>query len=199
MNRSTSARIVITGAPASGKTVLFERLRADAAWSGFLFFEELARAILVEKPEYRKDRGAFHREIYRRQAIQEEEADDSPFVTDRGTVDAYAFHPETLQQVGTTLEREYRRYTTVVQLGSSASLGERYYVTDEVRNESREDALTIEKALSSAWSGHPGYYFVEADVDFERKQELFLKIVMPLASRGTRLDNSTGGPSTFGV
>ncbi len=178
--------------------MFFERLRSDAAWSGFLFFEELARAILEEKPEYRKNWGAFHREIYRRQAIQEAAAAGSPFVTDRGTVDAFAFHPETLEQVSTTLEKEYRRYTAVIQLGSAASLGEQYYVTDEVRTESIEDALVIEKALSSAWSGHPGYCFVEVDVDFEQKFESFLNTVKPLAAPGARLDNSTGGPSNYG-
>ena len=30
--------------------MFFERLRADTTWSGFSFFEELARAILQEKP-----------------------------------------------------------------------------------------------------------------------------------------------------
>ena len=174
--------IVITGAPASGKSVFFERLKADPAFAGFTFFDELARRLLSEDPSYRGRWGEFHREIYRRQTERENAlAGDRPFITDRGTVDAFAFHPETMRDVDTDLESEYARYTGVVQLGSSAALGERYYPTDDVRNESTGEALHIETAIASIWGAHAGYRFVEADPSLETKWIIFLAIVTDLA------------------
>jgi predicted ATPase len=170
-------RIVITGAPASGKTVFFRRLQKEPEMAGFLFFEELARKILTEKPLIRSDKSAFHRAIYEGQTAREAAAVDTPFITDRGTVDGFAFHPESAAEVGTTIEREYARYSAVIQLASAASLSKQYYVGDEIRNESVGTALEIEDALRKAWNGHPRYYFVEAQVDFEAKYIEFKRVV----------------------
>lgn len=162
-------RIVITGAPGSGKTKFIDRIREDAAFGEFVFFEELARQLLIRRPEFRHRWAEFHREIYQSQVGREERAAGRSFITDRGTVDAFAFHPETLTQVGTTIEREYARYTAVVHLGTTARLGESHYTTDEIRHESPQDALAIEQALIGAWGGHPRYRFVDAFESWEEK------------------------------
>jgi predicted ATPase len=163
------ARIAITGAPASGKTKCLERLKADRALAGFVFFDELARELLQHDPELRMKPTAFHREIYRRQTAREDALAGRPFVTDRGTVDAFAFHPETLRDVGTTLEQEYDRYTGVILLGSAARLGEAKYKVDNVRTESIADALIIEDALIRVWHNHPTYHFVPATSEWDEK------------------------------
>ncbi|MCK4302170.1 MAG: AAA family ATPase [candidate division Zixibacteria bacterium] len=170
-------RIVITGAPASGKTEFLQRLKGEPVLETFLFFDEVARRLLEENPGYRKDWGGFHREIYRRQVRQERRAGERPFITDRGTADAFAFHPETMTVMGTTIKEEYRRYSAVVQLGSSAALGERYYRMDAIRNESIEDVLAIEKAITGIWRGHPGYRFIETRPDTDRKYRHLLSVV----------------------
>lgn len=165
----TPHHVVITGAPAAGKTELLGRLAEHPAFAGYLFFEELARALLAEDPTWRTRRRDFHREIYRRQTAREGAAAGQPFVTDRGTVDAFAFHPETLHDVGTTLENEYRRYDLVLHLGSSANLGDDFYTVDAVRTESRQDALQIERALTVVWREHPAYRFIPAETKKEQK------------------------------
>lgn len=162
-------RIVITGAPGSGKTAFIDALKADNAFQEYLFFDELARQLLTEHPEYRTRWAEFHQEIYRLQTDREEHCDGRSFISDRGTVDAFAFHPETIAAVGTTMEREYERYSAVIQLGSTARLGAAYYRTDEVRLESVSDALAIEHALANAWGKHPHYRFVEARESWEEK------------------------------
>lgn len=162
-------RIVITGAPASGKTTCFNRLQSEPAMSGFLFFEELARKILTETPHLRHHSDDFHRTIYELHVAREKAAGEKPFVTDRGSVDGFAFHPKSAAAVGTTIAREYSRYSSVIQLASAANLGADFYVGDEIRNESTARALEIEKALRKAWSGHPDYHFVPACRDFEDK------------------------------
>jgi predicted ATPase len=170
-------KIAVTGAPGSAKTEFVERLKREIPLRGFLFFEELARQILTESPHIRADKPAMHREIYTRQVAREEAAGGRSFVTDRGTVDAFAFHPESMVQVGTTLEREYARYTVVIQLGSAAALGEPFYVQDEVRNETTVEALEIEAAIRSVWSGHPNYYFVAATADLAVKYTQFVRLI----------------------
>jgi len=173
-------RIVITGGPGSGKTKFVERLKLLPEIEHFLFFEELARLLLMENPGYRRNLSEFHREIYSRQIAREQAAEGKSFVTDRGTVDAFAFHPETANDVGTTIEREYARYDAVIQLGSAAALGEPHYARDAERHETISEALFIEKAIIGVWQKHPGYQFVEAVNDFEIKYRNFLNIIRTL-------------------
>ena len=173
-------RIVITGAPASGKTTFFERLKKQPAFAGYLFFEEIARQLLREDPTYRQRHQEFHQEIYRRQAAREKAAGDRPFVSDRGTADAFAFHPEAATQVGTTIEKEYARYTAVIQLGTAAALGPQHYSRDDVRRESAEEAMAIERAIASVWHKHYGYHLIPAQPDFEAKYRDFLTLATGL-------------------
>lgn len=173
-------RIVITGAPASGKTEFFERLKHHPAFTDFVFFDELARRLLSENPEYRHHWSEFHVELYRRQVRREQHIRNRPFISDRGTVDAFAFHRESISRVKTSLEKEYQRYHGVVQLGTSAVLGEKFYQRDSIRNESVSAALAIEKQITEVWRGHPGYHFVRAEIDFEIKYRNFLAVVIKL-------------------
>lgn len=178
MTDSTVAKIVITGGPGSGKTKFFEQLKQDVAFSDFLFFDELARQILTESPQIRRDRSAFHHEIYHRQIAREEAADGRSFVTDRGTVDTFAFHPETVNEVGTSLEQEYKRYTCVIQLGSAAALGAQFYQQDEIRQETIAEALQVEAAIRRVWGEHPNYTFLPALEDIEEKQDQFRQLIV---------------------
>ena len=163
--------IVLTGAPASGKSDLFEQLKTDQRFSGFLFLEELARTLLQRNPSYRANWHQFHLDIYDLQVKREAALGESNFVTDRGTVDAFAFHPETAEAVNSTITDEYSRYTTVIQLGSSASLGPEHYRTDQIRTESIKEALKIEQAIRACWQDHPGYRFFATETSASDKRK----------------------------
>jgi len=162
-------RIVITGAPASGKSEFLARLKADPRFAQFVFLEEIARKLLEEDPTYRNRRAEFHHEVYRQQIKQEEALAGKSFITDRGTADAFAFHPETAGDCGTTVEAEYRRYDAVILLGSAAALGEESYHQDDVRTESAEQVMELQQATISVWKGHPNFYIIEARSDPEAK------------------------------
>lgn len=171
-------KIVVTGAPGSGKTEFVDRLKSESFLSEFVFFDELARAILSETPSLRHDKTAMHREIYRRQIDREATAGDKSFITDRGTADAFAFHPETMDQVGTSLEREYGRYTAVIQLGSAATLGDAFYRRDDIRHETTAEALQIEAAIRQVWDAHPNYTFIPACHELEEKFNQFKLVIV---------------------
>jgi predicted ATPase len=182
-----SSRIVITGAPGSGKSEFLNRLRELPRLRRFTFLEEIARQLLSENPAYRRQPLEFHQMIYQEQVQREEALHDRPFISDRGTIDAFAFHPETLVSVGTTLEREYRRYTSVIQLGSSASLGPDFYAVDEIRNESADDALAIERALKNVWRDHSDYHFVKARTQYESKYTELVEILDKCVARTSEI------------
>ena len=173
-------RIVITGAPASAKTEFIEWLKVMPEFSKFTFFEELARKLLGENSSGRDNPEDFHRRIYEAQTKRESKLGERPFITDRGTLDAFAFHPESINLIGTTFEREYRRYSAVMHLGTAATLGEKFYSQDDIRTDSIEEALKIDKALSEIWSGHDTYNYVAAEIEIERKFSQFIALLRGL-------------------
>ncbi len=173
-------RIVITGAPASAKSTIIEQLQTEPSLTGFVFFNELARQLLQENPNWRSDWNRFHHAIYHRQIEREQAIAGRSFITDRGTVDAFAFYPETMQEVNTTLEQEHQRYDLVLHLGSAATLGESFYVQDAIRFENVETALNIEHNLKRVWGSHPGYRFIPAAENLSDKQEQVRTTILQL-------------------
>ncbi len=170
-------KIVITGAPGSGKTEFIERLKDHPEFAHFEFLEEMARKLLIQNAGLRHDPIQFHCHIYDFQVEREEELQGRPFITDRGTIDGFAFHPGSLKTIGTTLEKEYLRYTGVIQLGSAAKLGKEYYRRDEVRQESIDEALKIEKAIAGVWHGHKAYKYLEPAKNIESKFDKFVQLI----------------------
>ena len=171
-------RIVITGAPASGKSEFIERLKTEPQFKDFVFLDEIARQLLEQDPTYRERWAEFHHEVYRKQIEQEKALEGRSFITDRGTADAFAFHPETAAHWGTTIENEYRRYDEVILLESTARLGEPYYIQDDIRTESAEEVLALERATINVWKDHPNFHIVRAEVDAEAKYEKFLQTLL---------------------
>jgi hypothetical protein len=174
-------KIVITGAPASAKTEFIERLKKSEEFSHLTYLDELARMILKENRHLRNCPVELHCEIYRRQIAREDALKQQPFITDRGTADGFAFHPGSMQVVGTSFENEYRRYTAVIQLDSAANLGDEFYERDEIRQEDREKTMTIETAIAEVWGKHPGYYFIKSETDIERKYNKFVQLIRQLS------------------
>jgi len=174
-------KIVITGAPASGKSEFIERLKEEPEFADFVFLEEVARKLIEEDPSYRSRRAEFHHEVYRRQTAQEDRLTDRSFITDRGTVDAFAFHPETAGHYHTTIEDEYRRYDAVILLGSTAAMGAPFYRQDNVRTESPEEVMALEEATINVWKGHRNFVEIKAETDpeikYRRLRETLLEII----------------------
>ncbi len=175
-------KIVITGAPASGKTEFMFRLKNNKKFAEFHFFDELARELLAENYSIREKPAEFHLEIYNRQILREKAIGEKPFITDRGTLDGLSFYSKTLNNVNTSVADEFKRYTDVIQLGTAATLGEAFYIQDDIRTESLDQCLHLQNELKLIWSPHPSYHFIEPEVDFDSKYDKFLKTILELIS-----------------
>jgi predicted ATPase len=187
-------RIVLTGGPCSGKTVLTSRLAAlDPV--RFVRVPEAATQVYdamqtrwdrLTEPE-RRD---VQRRIYRLQVAQEErmaaEHPERVLLLDRGTVDGAAYWPDGPEaywhDLGTTLERELARYDAVLWMQTSAALG--LYDGDASnprRFEDAQGAIIAGNRLVTLWGNHPRLIQIEAFPTVEEKLEVVRQTLTALA------------------
>jgi len=170
-----SRRIVLTGGPGAGKTVVSaEIIRRHA--DRFVLVPEAATQVYFALQtrwdrldlEGRRD---VQRRIYRHQREQEDRAaaahPDKILLLDRGTIDGAAYWPEGPEaywhDLGTTHMTELARYDAVVWMQTSAALG--IYDGDASNTCRFEDpAAAIESGhlLTRLWGGHPNLTTVPA-------------------------------------
>src|SRR6478672_1679074 len=135
-------RIVLTGGPGAGKTVISRRIAADHP-DRFVLVPEAATQV-YDALQTRWDkldvegRRDVQRKIYRLQVDQEDRtASANPgkiLLLDRGTIDGAAYWPEGpddyWRDVASTSERELKRYGAIIWMESAAALGGTYYDGD---------------------------------------------------------------------
>ncbi|MFT3789182.1 MAG: ATP-binding protein [Tepidisphaeraceae bacterium] len=177
-----TARIVLTGAPGSGKTTIAAAL-AKLHPNRFILVPEAATQYYTSLGRRWdqldiKNRKEAQRGIYRLQVEQETRLartnPDKTLLLDRGTVDGSAYWPdgpdEYWQDLGTTLADELARYDRVLILQTSAHLG--LYdgdASNRVRFEDAAGAIANEKLIEQIWKPHPHRIIVHAEADFGRK------------------------------
>lgn len=196
MSTPTLTKIVLTGAPSSGKTTIARELAARCP--GVIAIPESATAV-YSSLGLRWDRlpieecRSVQRLIYRNQLRVEEalhqRKDGRIFVLDRGTIDGAAYWPDGpaayWRDLGTTEAAEIARYAMVIVLESSAAIG--LYdgdASNQVRFEDAEGALENAKLLGKLWSEHPNTHFVAAHRDLEQKVAAVEQLVRRLVPVG---------------
>jgi predicted ATPase len=175
-------KIVLTGAPGSGKsTIARELARRDP--ESFIVVPEAATQYYTslgfrwDQLTIEQQREA-QRGIYRLQIDQEQRLaalhPEKTFLMDRGTIDGAAYWPdgpaEYWRDLRTTESHEIARYAMVIVLESSAAIG--LYdgdASNQVRFEDAEGALENAKLLGRLWAEHPNTHFVRAMRDLEEK------------------------------
>src|SRR5437764_6558436 len=175
-------RIVLTGGPGAGKTVVSRRSATDHP-DRFVLVPEAATQV-YDALQTRWDkldlegRRDVQRKIYRLQVDQEDRtAAANPgkiLLLDRGTVDGAAYWPEGpadyWRDVGSTLDAELRRYDAIILLQTSAAVG--MYDGDTsnfCRFEDAGAAIASDLLLESLWSGHPRLVKVAACASLKEK------------------------------
>ena len=161
-------RIVLTGGPGAGKTVISSAVAA-ADPARYARVPEAATQVydLLQTRWDRLDlagRRDVQRRIYRLQREQEDRlAREHPTKTlllDRGTIDGAAYWPQGAadywRDLGTAHDVELARYDAVILLQTSAALG--LYDGDDsnfCRFEDAEAAIASDNLLLQLWDDHP--------------------------------------------
>jgi predicted ATPase len=184
------SRIVLTGGPGAGKTVISRRL-ATAQPDRFVLVPEAATQV-YDALQTRWDRLAVEgrrdvqRRIYRLQVEQEHRlAAAHPhkvLLLDRGTIDGAAYWPEGpddyWRDLGSSLRAELARYDAVIWMESCAALG--LYDGDASncrRFEDAEGAVQSGRLLLQLWAGHPNLKHVGAFVSLGHKLDAVTELL----------------------
>jgi len=184
-------RIVLTGGPSAGKTTLLALLTKK--YGSAVGIAPEAATILFRggfpRPVTFEDRIHTQRSIFALQrelemAAQEKITTGAIFC-DRGSLDGGAYYEggslkEFCFAMGSSVERELDRYSTVIHLQTApANCG---YTNTEVRTETAEEAAALDRRLGEIWSQHPRYVFVPNRGTFIQKLDdalIALKPYMP--------------------
>ncbi len=196
-------RIVLTGGPGAGKTVVAARLAAEQP-ERFALVPEAATQVYTQLQTRwdRLDPAGRHdvqRRIYQFQREQEDRAErEHPTKTlllDRGTIDGAAYWPEGSEaywrDLGTTHAAELARYDAVILLQTSAALG--LYDGDDsnpCRFEDADAAIASDDLLEVLWRAHPRLLKVPACATLEEKVNRVRLVLEPLLDRAPS-DNSS--------
>jgi len=190
-------RIVLTGGPGAGKTVISSRLAALHP-DEFVLVPEAATQI-YDALQTRWDRldtegrRDVQRRIYRLQVEQEDriaaEHPNQTLLLDRGTIDGAAYWPDGpdayWRDLGTTHVAQLARYDAVIWMESCAALG--LYDGDAsnfCRFEDAEGAIQSGKMLLKLWEGHPNLRHVGAFASLDDKIAAVAEVLSSLSRAG---------------
>ena len=181
-NSAQSRRIVLTGGPGAGKTVVSNEIIRRHP-DRFVLVPEAATQVYAALQtrwdrldlEGRRD---VQRRIYRHQRLQEDQIGlahpDKILLLDRGTIDGAAYWPDGpeayWQDLGTTHDTELSRYDAIIWMQTSAALG--LYdgdASNTCRFEDPAAAIQSGQFLIHLWGGHPHLQNVQAYPDLEDK------------------------------
>lgn len=165
-------RIVLTGAPCSGKSTALRQLRAEHPELHCV--GETATILMDQVAVTPPDGPVFQRTLLAVQHAFEDAAAATAkasarraVVCDRGTLDVAAFMggvPTYEAALGRAHRDDYARYNTVVLLRlPSRDIYDANKANNPVRRETYDQALAVEAALVAVWSAHPGYCEIQAD------------------------------------
>lgn len=190
------AKIVLTGGPGAGKTVVANAALHRLGRRRFALVPEAATQVYTAL-NTRWDRldDAGRRDVqtrmYRWQLRQEAEiAAANPgcvLLLDRGTIDGAAYWPDGHEAfwsaMGTTRAAELARYDAVILLETAASLG--MYdgaASNEVRFESPAQAIESGRLLARLWDGHPRVRHVGAFARLQDKIDRVVEVIRELTA-----------------
>lgn len=183
-------RIVLTGGPGAGKTVISARL-ADQHRDRFTRVPEAATQV-YDALQTRWDRLDLagrrdaQRQMYQLQVGQEQriarEHPNQVLLLDRGTIDGAAYWPDGFdafwEAMGTTHAQELARYDTVIWLETAAALG--VYdgdASNSCRFEDADAAIASGEVLLKLWGDHPRLRKVPASAQLDDKLAAVWKLI----------------------
>jgi hypothetical protein len=169
-------RVVLTGGPGAGKTVILELIRKSFCEhmkvlpesASIVFGGGFPRTGSVAVRE-----GAQRAIIYVQRELEAAADSENPAIVlcDRGTVDGGAHWPTPEgpgSSVGTTIEEQLRRDDAVIHL-RTPTVETGYDRQNPLRIESGAEAAAIDARIAELWEGYPRRFIVDACPDFIAK------------------------------
>lgn len=188
-------KIVITGGPCAGKSTALTWIQAEYTKKGYsvIFVPESATELILAGISSKKLNSdiEFQTALLKNQLTKEnlfeETARKLPnnkvlIVCDRGAMDGKAYikpyeYEQMLKYLGLS-EIELRdNYDAVFHLVSTAVDAKEYYTLEnnKARYESIDEAISSDKKILQAWTGHPHLRVIDNSTDFEGKMLKLIK------------------------
>jgi predicted ATPase len=193
MHLQKRCRIVVTGGPGGGKTTaadlfrreLGERVVIVPEAATILFSGGFPRS--TDHDARRAAQTAIFHVQQNLENVQSARFPDRILLCDRGTVDGAAYWPEDpegfFRHVGTTLDQELQRYDAVVFFESAAAGGMAIEGGNPIRNETNEQALSLDRKLRAIWAHHPRFVFVPHSTSFFQKITFGLAAIQSIVAQ----------------
>jgi predicted ATPase len=186
-------RIVLTGGPGAGKTVITRRLAVEHADTFVLVPEAATQVYSAMQTRWDRldlaGRRDVQRKIYRHQVEQEDRiAAANPgkiLLLDRGTIDGAAYWPEGPEEywvdLRSNLATELMRYDAVIWMQTAAAI-QIYDGSDSnpCRFEDAATAVSSGEVLKSLWQDHPRFHTVDAFVLLDDKVSTVRRLISDL-------------------
>lgn len=197
MTLASHRRVVLTGGPGAGKSVIGRELAFRHPDRFVLVPESATHVYTLLNTRWDKldlpARRDVQRRIYRNQVEQEQRIavahPNHLLLLDRGTIDGAAYWPEGPEDywrdLGTSHDVELARYDGVIWLETAAALG--IYdgeASNTVRFEDAAGAVTAGKRLLELWGPHPNLKHVGAFVSLEDKIAAVIELLDPRRGKG---------------
>lgn len=195
-------RIVLTGAPCGGKTVIFDTLRQS--FFDYTYVPETAVLLLESSgfpapteyyPERSKEWQLDFEDLifYLQKSIEDAKmseyiiTESKATILDRGLMDIAAHLPGKMEQFckryNVTEQEILNRYDVVIHLVSLAVLNPVKYMEVAERRwgntylSSLERAIELEESILEAWRNHPNLHIVDGNGDLEIKKSRVIEII----------------------
>ncbi len=188
-----ACRIVLTGGPGAGKTTAADLLRREIGDSVVIVPE--AATLLFEGgfPRYKTEfaQMATQETIYSIQKnlenVQTANYPDRILLCDRGTLDSAVYWPkgaeDFFKEIGSSLEREYKRYDAVIFFETAAVGGISIEGGNLFRTESLKEAVELDQLLKKVWEKHPNFHFIPHESSFLKKMIKALDLIQDIVQK----------------
>ena len=183
-------KIVLTGGPSGGKTQALNRLKKSIEAYGVKVFTVTEAAAVVlnngflgERRGYEFQKAIAMRQIYAEERAQQLSKDcKSLIICDRGLMDAKVYLDDSgfqrlKKELNMTDVQLRDRYDAVFHMDSTSENDAVIYEKDDIRDESREEAQSVNELSLRAWCGNPHYRFIPVCDTFEEKFNILLREV----------------------
>ncbi len=178
-NKQQIKKIALTGGPGGGKSTAAELFKLE--FKDFISLVPEVATLLFRGGYPRVDSSLvienIQKSIFHVQGnIEDTYATLFPHHTllcDRGTVDGGAYWPkgpeDFFKTMGTTLDKELKRYDAVIFFETAAAGGLAIELGNPVRNEDQIKAIEIDLKLKDLWSKHPHFVYIKNEPSFLKK------------------------------